>query len=108
MTDINIEAGFKDWAKSHGYEVTTRPDHNDVPQYLSSSTRMVEEAWLAAKRASVGSVGAVEDAKRFYWWFSDTDKGDFLMEYMHGMRKGYSVEEWRIAIDKAIAAKEPT
>jgi len=47
----------------------------------------------------------VQDAERFIWWFSDIDKGDFLNEYMRGMREHWTLDQWRIAIDRAMGIK---
>jgi hypothetical protein len=48
------------------------------------------------------------DQRRFNWYFSDKPKGDWLMTYLDGMKTGWTTDEWRAAIDKALSAKEPT
>lgn len=46
------------------------------------------------------------DAARMEWYFGPSDKKDWLDTYMLGMREGWSVGQWRAAIDSAMA-KEP-
>ena len=41
------------------------------------------------------------DGKRFQWYFSNSDKNnDFAMEYMQGVDKGWTIDQWRTLIDK--------
>ena len=44
-----------------------------------------------------------EDAARLEWYFGPSDKKDWLDTYMRGMREGWSVGQWRAAIDAAMA-----
>jgi hypothetical protein len=48
----------------------------------------------------------VMDAERFRWWFSSVDKSAFVSEYLCGVREGWSLNEWRIALDSAMQAEE--
>lgn len=45
---------------------------------------------------------ALADAQRFVWWFCTGDKSMFVLEYLHGMRSDWSLDQWRAAIDKAM------
>ena len=50
-----------------------------------------------------------QDAIRFCWWFSTDDarrKGAFVPQYMRGLREGWSLDQWRAAIDKAMQAED--
>lgn len=44
------------------------------------------------------------DARRFAWYFSDEPKGWWLATYLDGMRAGWTTDQWRAAIDAAIAS----
>lgn len=42
------------------------------------------------------------DAERFRWWFSSEPKpGEFVNEYLDGVRQNWSLDQWRMAIDRA-------
>lgn len=43
------------------------------------------------------------EARRFDYYFGSSDKTDFINEYLKGVRKNWSLAQWRIAIDLAIA-----
>lgn len=43
-----------------------------------------------------------KDAARLEWYFGPSDKKDWLDTYMRGMREGWSVGQWRAAIDAAM------
>ena len=45
---------------------------------------------------------AEQDAGRFEWWFSDTNKGSFINTYLQGVREGWGTDQWRAAIDAAM------
>lgn len=40
------------------------------------------------------------DTKRFDWFFGSKDKYPFLDAYMQGVREGWTVDQWREAIDR--------
>lgn len=42
------------------------------------------------------------DATRFQWYFSDKPKGDWLATYLDGVRTGWTIDQWRAAIDAAL------
>ena len=47
-----------------------------------------------------------EDAKRFRWWFGPLDvdaKSKFVLPYIEGCTKGWSLDQWRAAVDAAMA-----
>lgn len=44
------------------------------------------------------------DSVRFEWWFSKEPKYEFFDQYMEGVSAGWSLDQWRTAIDAAIAA----
>lgn len=46
-----------------------------------------------------------EDAKRFRWWFAPYDKSkqDFTLRYIEGCQQGWTLDQWRVAIDFAMA-----
>ena len=39
------------------------------------------------------------DTERFNWYFGNSDKGQFMNTYLQGMREGWSIDQWRPAID---------
>lgn len=45
------------------------------------------------------------DSRRFEWYFSDKPKGEWLMTYLDGMKSGWTVDQWRSAIDGAMKAE---
>lgn len=47
-----------------------------------------------------------QDAVRFAWWFSAEGKEAFLTEYLRGVREGWSLDQWRAAIDKAMQQQD--
>ena len=49
-------------------------------------------------------VAAAEDSRRLDWWIT-TQKGEYLQEYMRGMREGWTIEQWRVSIDDAMRPK---
>ena len=44
-----------------------------------------------------------KDVARLEWYFGPSDKKDWLNTYMRGVREGWSVGQWRAAIDAAMA-----
>lgn len=47
-----------------------------------------------------------EDAKRFRWWFGPLDaeaKSKFVLPYIEGCTKGWTLDQWRVAVDAAMA-----
>ena len=46
------------------------------------------------------------DKIRFDWFFGNNDKAKFLLTYFIGMREGWSPDQWRLAIDEAIAREK--
>lgn len=46
------------------------------------------------------------DARRFAWYFSDKPKGDWLQTYLDGIRAGWTTDQWRAAIDAAMATEK--
>ena len=46
------------------------------------------------------------DAERFKWYFGDCPKGDWMCTYLDGMKTGWTTDEWRSAIDAAMAQSE--
>jgi hypothetical protein len=51
---------------------------------------------------------AALDHERFVWWFSDahgTEKVAFLTEYMRGLQERWTLDQWRVSIDKAMNAE---
>lgn len=44
------------------------------------------------------------DSVRFEWWFSNEPKYEFFDQYMEGVSAGWSLDQWRTAIDAAMAA----
>jgi len=42
------------------------------------------------------------DAKRFAWYFADSDKSGFLSAYIAGVSAGWTIDQWRAAIDAAM------
>lgn len=44
------------------------------------------------------------DSVRFEWWFSKEPKYEFFDQYMEGVSAGWSLDQWRTAIDAAMAA----
>lgn len=45
------------------------------------------------------------DAERFEWFFGDSDKLPFMSNYLLGIRESWTPDQWRAAIDAAMAAK---
>ena len=43
------------------------------------------------------------DAERFAWYFGSEDKMPFMKAYIDGLASGYTLDQWRAAIDAAIA-----
>lgn len=43
---------------------------------------------------------ALEDAERYRWYFNSTDKSAFIPAYLKGVQEGWTLDEWRAAIDK--------
>jgi hypothetical protein len=64
--------------------------------------RLAALAQIAARALE----SAERDARRMEWFFGPADKSAWLTEYMRGMRDGWTVEQWRAAIDAAIAARK--
>jgi hypothetical protein len=47
-----------------------------------------------------------EEAKRFRWWFSPGDiegKQKFVLPYIDGCTAGWTLDQWRVAVDAAMA-----
>jgi len=47
-----------------------------------------------------------EDAKRFRWWFGPLDvdaKGKFVLPYIEGCTNNWTLDQWRAAVDAAMA-----
>lgn len=55
-------------------------------------------------QAHLDAVIAERDAAvdRFDWYFGSHDKTAFINTYMQGMREGWSLDQWRAAIDAAM------
>lgn len=67
-----------------------------------SSMREYATAAILADRQERAEV--LRDAERFCWYFSDKPKGDWLSTYLDGVRTGWTTDQWRAAIDAAIAS----
>lgn len=46
------------------------------------------------------------DTARLEWYFGDTDKIDFVMTYLQGIKEKWTTDQWRVAIDTAMAAEK--
>jgi len=46
------------------------------------------------------------DAERFAWYFGSEDKMPFMKAYIDGLASGYTLDQWRAAIDAAIAREK--
>jgi len=46
------------------------------------------------------------DAERFAWYFGSEDKMPFMRAYIDGLASGYTLDQWRAAIDAAIAREK--
>lgn len=55
----------------------------------------------AVKKARVEA-----DAARFSWFFGNRDKGSFVPSYMRGLRKQWTLDQWRAAIDEAMRQQD--
>jgi hypothetical protein len=44
-----------------------------------------------------------EDANRFRWWFGPEDKVIVALPYFDGCTKGWTLDQWRAAVDAAMA-----
>lgn len=49
--------------------------------------------------------GLKRDAERFRWWFApyDPSKSAFALRYIEGCTNGWSLDQWRWAIDEAMS-----
>lgn len=49
---------------------------------------------------------ARKDQARLEWFFGPGDKTPFLDHYLLGVRQNYSIDQWRTAIDAAMAQEK--
>lgn len=50
---------------------------------------------------------AEADQRRFIWWMTVRDTGGrFLLSYRRGVAEGWSMDQWRTAIDEAMSATD--
>lgn len=63
-------------------------------------------AELAALRAERDALRA--DAERFAWYFGSEDKMPFMKAYIDGLASGYTLDQWRAAIDAAMERADET
>lgn len=49
-----------------------------------------------------------KDAARFAWYFGDKPKGEWLETYLDGIRAGWTLDQWRAAIDAAMTSEGKT
>jgi hypothetical protein len=49
-----------------------------------------------------------EDAKRFRFWFGPADKESMALPYIEGCTKGWTLDQWRAAVDAAMAGVSVT
>lgn len=47
-----------------------------------------------------------QDAERFHWYISSEPKGNFLNTYLRGVREKWTLDQWRVAIDRARKGEE--
>lgn len=87
--------------------------HNRIEQrliWLKQGTDIDVDEFAADVRAMLAAALAPQqdgpsdalDAMLFRWYFSDGPKGDFLTTYIEGIREGWSIDQWRAAIDAAM------
>lgn len=63
---------------------------------------VVENVHLKARLAE-----AEADQRRFIWWMTVRDTGGrFLLSYRRGVAEGWSMDQWRTAIDEAMSATD--
>lgn len=68
-----------------------------IADLLEDRAGLIEEAQRLVRERDA----ARADAQRFVWWFCTDDKSTFVLEYLYGMRGGWSLDQWRAAIDAA-------
>ena len=71
--------------------------HDEVHRLATYTTRAIErmnelEAELAEAR---------RDVERFAWYFGSDDKMPFMKTYIDGLAEGFTLDQWRAAIDAA-------
>ena len=69
-----------------------------MPRDATDHAKMVAALDAAIKQRDQDA----KDAARLEWYFGPSDKKDWLDTYMRGMREGWSVGQWRAAIDAAM------
>jgi hypothetical protein len=94
---VDIETGrHSDWPPAQNCEFPTC--HYIAAFNPKTAIELLDR--LAALEAENAALKA--DAERFVWYVSETPKpSDFMADYFKGLREGWSIDQWRIAIDYA-------
>ncbi len=81
-----------------GFKATIYRLHEIISQESDAAEKLrAENAELRAKLAA-----REKDAERFEWYFGSSDKLPFMKTYIDGVAAGYTVDQWRAAIDAAM------
>ena len=66
---------------------------------------LIKAEWNATQArvtAEQARATAMEDARRFDWFFGPDDKTQFMPTYLKGLDEKWTVDQWREAIDAAL------
>lgn len=82
---------------------TIRELRAEVEAYRDAATaRDINEDALRAENEALRA-----DKERLEWFFGPQDKLPFVQTYLAGIAAGFTVDQWRTAIDAARAASQP-
>ena len=88
-------------------EVTAfRPGRYNGVRQGSDAPKGEPTASPAASLPAASEREGEADRARFEWFFGPADKIAFMNTYMEGMRKSWTAEQWRIAIDAQRLGRE--
>lgn len=106
LTAIGEATGWPE-GMLHAGELPELPASHSRPSDLYdiySADQMRSYAVAARSEAMQEAERYRADAERFAWWFNDSDdKSGFLDSYLEGLTEHWGLENWRKAIDGAMA-----
>lgn len=74
---------------------------------LAESRREVQRAHKENKSLRARVAELESDARRFVWYFCSCKNSDFITACLNGALGGYTLDQWRELIDKAMSSERP-
>jgi hypothetical protein len=100
-----VRAALRDPAQVHVAMLRGEIAKPDIRSMLHVYGEAALARWDASAQPSA-TAGEAQDAARFAWWFSEAPKPDaFMATYLQGVREHWSLDQWRTAIDAALAQR---